>query len=92
MKTYKIIGKTNPWIAQRDSLFKGKCEITIHNGLTIESAKFILLAFFNADYDTHFGSWANLMRSNTGKAYATHYSDGTYSYDYDSRKFIIEEE
>lgn len=89
-KTYKITGKTNPWIAQRDSLFRGKTEITLVSDLSLKSARNLLRNFFCNDYDCHFSTWANVMSSNVGKHYATRHDDGTYSYEYDSRYFAIE--
>lgn len=93
MTTYRIIGKTNPWIAQRDPLFNGKTEIIIERGLDLSEAKTLLRAYFCKDYDTYFANWANIMSSNLGKEYAYHYKQGdTYTYEYDSRYFSIEVE
>lgn len=90
--TYKIIGKTNPWIAQRSALFNGKTEITLESGLTLKEARKTLLRFFCKDYDTYFPNWGVAMNSRIGRDYASHRSDGTYSYEWDSRRFSIEEE
>ena len=38
MKAYKIIGKTNGWIAQRDSMFKGQTEIVLAENLSLSQA------------------------------------------------------
>lgn len=92
MTTYKIVGKTNPWIAQRDSLFNGKTEITIESNLSLSDAKKKLLEFFCSDYETSFANWGAVMRSNLGKETASRNPDGTYTYDYDSRQFSIEKE
>lgn len=89
MKTYKITGKTNGWIAQRDSLFKGKEYITIERGLTLKEAQKKILDFFNEDYETCYKNWG-LVRCNSDMAF-TH-NDGTRGYEYDSRYFEIEEE
>lgn len=89
-KLYKIIGKTNGWIAQRDIHFKGKTQITIESGLTLKEAQKKLLDFFNEDYDTYFQNWG-LVRCNYPYN-SSSFSDGTRSYEYDSRYYSIEEE
>lgn len=89
MNTYKITGRTNGWIAQRDSLFKGKEYITIERGLTLKEAQKKILDFFNEDYETCYKNWG-LVRCNSDMAF-TH-NDGTRGYEYDSRYFEIEEE
>ena len=40
---YKIIGRTNPYIAQRDIHFNGKVCIIIASGLTLKEAQQKLL-------------------------------------------------
>lgn len=92
MATYKIIGKTNPWIAQRDFNFNGKTEITLESGLTLSEARKVLLDYFCKDHDCYFPNWGVAMNSKLGRDYASHYSDGTYSYEWDSRYYSIEEE
>lgn len=92
--TYKIIGRTNGWIAQRDMLFRGKTTITICEGLTLREAQRKLLEFFNEDYDQKIGmpyqNWG-LVRCNHPYVTSTH-KDGTRSYEYDSRYYSIEPE
>lgn len=89
MTTYKIIGKTNSYIAQRDGQFNGKCEIIIESGLSLREAQKELLSMFNNDYETSYSNWG-LVRCNSDMA--TSHSDGTRGYEYDSRYFEIEEE
>ena len=89
MKTYKIIGKTNGWIAQRDSLFKGKERIIIESGLSLKEAQKKILDFLNEDYETCFSNWG-LARMNNPYTYSN--PDGTRGYEYDSRYFEIEED
>ena len=60
---YKIIGRTNPYIAQRDILFKGKVCIIMATGLTLKEAQQKLLQYFNEDYGTYFPNWG-LARCN----------------------------
>lgn len=88
MKTYRIIGRTNGWIAQRDVMFGGKTYIVIEKGLTLKEAQKKILDFFNEDYETYYKNWG-LVRCNSDFAYSN--SDGTRGYEYDSRYFEIEE-
>lgn len=90
MKKYKIIGKTNGWIAQRDIHFNGKTMIILADGLTLKEAQQKLLDFFNEDYNTYFSNWG-LVRCNYSEVSSSH-KDGTRSYEYDSRYYSIEEE
>lgn len=87
-----IIGVTNPWIAQRDGLFRGKERIILERGLSLKEARAILLRYFCVTYETYFPNWGSVMRSRLGKDYVSRYEDGTYSYEYDGRSFRIEEE
>ena len=89
-KTYKIIGKTNAWIAQRDIMFNGKTEITIERDLTLREAQKKLLDFFNEDYETCYPNWG-LVVGNHRFDCGSH-RDGTRYYEYDSRYFSIEED
>lgn len=89
--TYRIIGRTNGWIAQRDSTFNGKSQITIAEGLTLKEAYKKLLAMYNEDNSDYYApNWGIAVCQNRG-AMATA-PDGTRRYDYDSRIFEIEEE
>lgn len=94
MKTYKIIGKTNGYIANRDAKFGGKTEIVIAEGLTLKEAQQQLLAMFNNDHDLNAANWGMaviLTRDRVEGATPT-YKDSTRSYEYDSRRYSIEEE
>lgn len=86
---YKIIGHTNPYIAQRDIHFNGNTTITIESGLTLKEAQKRLLQFFNEDYGTSFSNWGLVRCSHPFEA-STH-KDGTRSYEYDSRYYSIKE-
>ena len=90
--TYRIIGKTNPWIAQRDSAFNGKCEVIFEKGLSLQEAKSILLSWFNHDYDLACPNMGSAMNSKEGRDHMNRMQDGTYCYDWDSRSYWIEEE
>lgn len=91
-KTYKIVGHTNGWRAQRSQLFKGKEDIVIETGLTLKEAQQKLLDFHNEDYDSEglaFPNWG-LCRINNHNTWSN--NDGTRGYEYDSQYFKIEEE
>ncbi len=88
--TYSIVGRTNGWIAQRDSLFRGKTEIVLAENLSLREAQKKLLSFFNEDYDTAYQNWG-LVRCNH-PLYTTSWNDGTRQYEYDGRDYRIEEE
>ena len=90
MKTFKIIGKTNGWIAQRDINFNGRTEVTIAEKLTLKEAHEQLLDLFNVKYDTDYINWG-LVRCHFPN-YSRSGLDGTRSFEYDGRYFSIEEE
>ena len=93
-KTFKIIGRTNGWIAARDSQFKGKTEIVIADNLTLKEARRRLLSMFNECYELGCSNWGMAVIASKERAegaYKTH-EDGTRSFDYDSRTFSIEED
>lgn len=92
MTTYRIIGKTNPWIAQRDTTFNGKTSVILEKGLTLSQATTILLRWFNDDYDLVCPNLGSAMNSRKGRDHLSRFKDGTYSYDWDSRTYAIEEE
>ena len=93
-KTFKIIGRTNGWIAARDSQFKGKTEIVVAYNLTLKEAQRKLLSMFNECYELDCSNWGMAVIASKERAegaYKTH-EDGTRSFDYDSRTFSIEED
>jgi len=94
MKTYKIIGKTNGYIANRDAKFGGKTEIVIAKGLTMKNAQEQLLAMFNDDHGLNAANWGMAVILTRDKVFGASptYKDGTRSYEYDSRRYSIEEE
>ena len=92
MTTYRIIGRTNGWIAQRDSAFNGRTERVFEKGMTLSEAKSLLLSWFNHDYDLACPNMGSAMNSKEGRYNLSRYNDGTYSYEWDSRQYIIEEE
>lgn len=98
IKTYKVTGKTNGWIAQRDINFNGKTEINLAENLTLEEAREKLADFFYKDYDHYYDSVEISYNEETEESeYGVDerwndYGDGTASYEYDSRYYRIEEE
>ena len=91
---FKIVGKTNGLIAERDTLFKGKTEIVIDDNLTLKEAQRRLLSMFNGYYELDCSNWGMAVMATKKRAEGadkTH-EDGTRSFDYDSRTFSIEEE
>lgn len=90
MKSYKITGETNGWIAQRDTRFNGKTQIVIDEGMTLKEAQRCLLDLFNENYNACYPNWG-LVRCNNHNISTSH-ADGTRSFEYDGRYFTIEEE
>ena len=82
-KTFKIVGKTNGWIAKYDSLFKGKTEIVITDNLTLKEAQRRLLFMFNECYETDCKNWgmAVIARKNRADGADKTHEDGTRSFD-----------
>lgn len=79
METYRIIAKTNPYIAQRDvRIFNGKTKVVLHNGLSLDEAQTKLTEMGEKDYDGEFDLFFHGVNG--------------MSYEYDSRYFIIEKE
>lgn len=92
MTTYKITRThQNPYIASRNGQ---SIETTLYEGLTLQEAYDILLDMLNNQFDTCYRNWGvavNAMRNTYDGANKTA-SDGTRSYDWDSRRFEIQEE
>ncbi len=64
MKTYRIYANTNPYIAQRDSMFNGKESVTLQEGLSYDEARKSLDEYFcNREvYATHITSLDQFVR------------------------------
>ena len=93
-KKFKIIGRTNGWIAARDSQFNGKTEIVIADNLTLKEAQNELLRMFNKCFELDCKNWGMAViatRNRAEGAYKTH-DDSTRCFEYDGRTFSIEEE
>ena len=93
-QTFKIVGRTNSWIAERDSQFKGKTEIIIADNLTLKEAQRKLLSMLNECYELGCSNWGAAVIATKSRgfcAYPTH-EDGTRCFEYDGRTFSIEEE
>lgn len=89
-KTYKIVGRTDAYTANRDIHFNGKTEVVLDSGLSLKEANKKLFDFFKQDYDVEFSNWG-LARMNYPWSTVT-YQDGTRGYDYDGRRYSVEEE
>lgn len=94
MNTYRITGTTNAWIAARDGQFNGKTEIVLEHGLTLKDAQRRLLELFNERYDTSYTNWGIAVSATKGRFEGAipSFTDGTRSFEYDSRTYRIEEE
>ena len=98
MKTYKITGNTNGYIASRNIEFNGKTTIEIATGLSIEDAIKELNAIFQECYGYSHDECVESYNEETDEMTFcldnrwTDYSDGTASFEYDSRYYRIEEE
>ena len=97
MPTYKIVARTNAYIAQRDSMFNGNTEVVLENNLSLSQARKSLLDMYNdrfsdeRPYASNWGMAVIQSARHTDGATATN-SDSTRSFEYDSRYFSIEEE
>ena len=91
---FKIVGRTNGWIAERDTQFNGKTEIIVAGNLTLKEAQRKLLSMFNECYELDCKNWgmAVIARKKCAEGADETHEDGTRSFDYDSRTFSIEEE
>jgi hypothetical protein len=98
MRTFKITGSTNGYIASRDIIFNGKTQITLATGLSLEQARKKLDDFFLEDYGHQHDSFEVSYNEATEESVYgnddrwTDYKDGTASYEYDSRYYRIQEE
>lgn len=95
MKTYKIIGRTNGWIAQRDAIFKGKTEIVIEDGLSLREAQKMLLSMYNKDYESeraYCSNWGLAVIQSNRLGVGAYNTCGSRCYEYDSRVYTIEED
>lgn len=95
-KTYKIMAHTDSYLANRDSMFGGKCDVVLESGLTIEEAHKSLLDLFNRMYDGEYyaDNWGMAVILTKERAFSASptFRDGTRSFEYDGRRFFIEEE
>lgn len=95
MKTYKITGKTNGWIAQRDATFKGRTEIVIEDGLSLRKAQKMLLSMYNNDYQderSYCPNWGLAVIQSNRYGVGAYNTCGSRCYEYDSRVYTIEED
>ncbi len=97
MQTYKIIAKTNSYIANRDVMFNGNCYVTLEKDLTLPEAKKHLLEMYNEKFEDtrpYAENWglAVIQSRNYVHGACRTFSDGTRSFSWDSRTFSIEKE
>ena len=95
MKTYKITGYTNGWIAQRDATFRGRTFITIEDGLTLREAQVKLLDMYNKDYEdsrSYCCNWGLAVIQSNRYGVGAYNTCGSRCYEHDSRIYSIEEE
>lgn len=92
--TYKIVAKTNGWIAGRDTMFNGKTEVILRLGLELKEAQSILLDMFNEYHERDCRNWGMAVIATKDRAFGAYRTcpNGTRRFDWDSRVFEIEEE
>lgn len=89
-----IVAKTNPWIAQRSGLFKGRTTVVLEHDLTLKQAQKWLLEYWCEKSQCYAPNWGVAVRMKQGVpqdiiANPTH-EDGTRSFEDDSKNFSIE--
>ena len=91
---FKIVGRTNGWIAKRDTQFNGKTQIIVAGNLTLKEAQRKLLSMFNDCYELNCSNWGMAVIARRYRAVGAFKTrgDGTRCFEYDSRYFSIEEE
>jgi len=98
MKSYAIVGYTDPYHGSRTSGYKrynnSNYAKTFQSGLSLKEAQGALLAMFREDAGRYVANWgvATRIQSVPGlEAYPTH-KDGTRAYTEDVYTYRIEEE
>ena len=95
--TYRIVARTNAYIARRDPMFSGHTEVILDGVLTLPEAQNELLHLYNQQFHEerpYADSWDVAVAQSaqhTCGAVET-FPDGTRRFEYDSRVFSIEEE
>lgn len=98
MKTYKIVIRTNAYLARKDSQFKGgKTENVLLYGLSLKDARKVLLEYYNDKYECErpfAPNWGIAVIQSKKHAFGAvkTFQDGTRTFDYDSKAYTIEEE
>lgn len=96
MAIYRIIGKTNSYIANRDAKFRGKTEIVVEDRLSLKEAYSKLLSMYNEMYKDerpYAHNWGLAVIQSQSYAFGAvpTFSDGTRRFEYDGRSYSIEE-
>lgn len=88
--TYRIYGRTNGWIAARSCEFAGSSYIVIEKGLTLKDAQRRLTSLFNEKFGLcpSIDNWGLIRSHYPHCTYSG--TDGTRSFEYDSRFYGIE--
>ena len=90
METYRIIAKTNAWLAARDYQYNGRTEVVLEEGMSLKAAQRRLLEMFNRCYGTSYGNWGIAVSALRHRAEgACSFGDGTRSFEYDGRRYSI---
>lgn len=93
---YNIVAETNGYLANRLAEFNGKCRIVKAKNLTLKEAQKELLRMYNEifederPYACNWGLAVIQSHRQVDGAFQT-FSDGTRSFEYDSRRYSIEE-
>lgn len=92
---YNIVAETNQYMANRLSEFNGKCRVVKAENLTLKEAQKELLRMYNEMYEDerpyayNWGLAVIHSHRHVDGAFPTH-SDGTRTFEYDSRRYSIE--
>lgn len=93
---YKIVGYTNGYLAKRDPMFNGKTTVVIESDMDIKEARKALLDLYNRKFEwerptAHNWGMAVIQSSNKPFGASKTFVSGTRSFDWDGRRFAIEE-
>lgn len=95
-KRYNIVAETNPYLANRLAEFNGKCRVVKEENLTLKEAQEELLRMYNKTFEDerpyayNWGLAVIQSQRQVDGAFRT-CSDGTRTFEYDSRRYRIEE-
>lgn len=91
MENYAIVWRTNRFIANRDRMFNGKCDIVVERNLSYENAQQTLLDMYNERYEDELGYVRSLSEAYKRDGERVEgMSHSLESFTYDSRTLSIE--